>query len=335
MGSRGYPSYEERTEIVGDYIVFATVEHEQCAVNNPLDDCDGGKIHTSGRNNIGDESDFRRAVGFNPDEGIEYIDTSDYSVQAATLVILALSEQEAREALGECIENGGITPEEVDQQLVAKGETPLESYEEVDVDALPMSVVQATLMFHAHEVARASYKTTAAVIGDEIATLAEKLAKHAIEARAVGDKYAVPLSVRSYNDTTITVEDKSFCAIETGDGVWIPDDGLREEFDAQPYPEAMERARSFAEGDAKMVSDWASGNVFIVDVHAYRLQHDEDGEPIEDFDEYDGEETEYEECLGTYFGDEEAVQAMNEHFGYAKKHVEGLLPSAAESAPAP
>lgn len=321
-----YPKYEERTEIVGDYIVFGTVEYDQYGCDNPLKTMDSGEIHCGDkRESFGEPSSFRAALGYDPEYGTEYLDISDYQLPAATLVVLALKEDEAREVLTECIENGWITPSEVDDQLMAKGERPLESHDEVPVESLPLSVVQATIMFHAHEGVRQTYWKTSTTLSGPIEELAVKLKKNAIEARAYGDKYAIPLKIARYQDTQITVEaDKSFLEMQERDGLWIPGKAMREEFDALPYPEALERCREFAKSDSQMVTDWANGNVFIVEVKAYRLQHDEDGEPIEDLDEYEGEEAEWEENCHGYFGDEDAMAGFNEFFASAKAHVEGL-----------
>ena len=101
-------------------------------------------------------------------------------------------------------------------------------------------------------------------------------------------------------------------------GIWIPDEDVFGNVGNLEGDELKQKLREYCEGVLNTWNQWLSGDVWGFDLKIYRLMLDEDGDIIEDLDEYESElEPIYDESVWGFFGAEhvkEEVQSTIEHY---------------------
>lgn len=309
---------------------FADASYSEYA-SNPLDDYDSvGVIHanfSSGHGyrssgGVGDKKEFQSAVGglYKADEdGVVVSDESYYREaedeeviqKASLLVLLEASREQVAQWFAE-IQADGVEIEFDEDEDPQDYAVQLQFFIDQANDEWTTEFGDADSMPRG--------------LWSSIMDRAKALADKEVEARVVGDSYAVMLNYRDHGnygaDASVStpsssISQQGWSSLDKSDGVWLPDDHLRKELEKLPYHEAMQRALQCAEHATQLFSSWANGEVYRYDIKAYELAFDEDGEPITDKDHYIDEEPLYEDSCGDYYGEEEFKASFED----AKNHV--------------
>ena len=312
-------SDEKDVKVVGDYIIISEKTYSQ-GPRNPLDDDDyAGQLlgnfsqYRANWSSMGEKHEFRAARG-NYDHN-ECLDSSDYIEDAALLVIAETSFDEALEAI--------------------EGDWEWTDEERADVPAFRAEVMRLFAQ-HVMDERSKSWPKIPSLMWDDIVAKAEALAIAAIEARTVGNKYAVPMSLSGGNWMKLEPDPGVEISTMELDGIlWVPSKLMADDLDALPYPEAMQRAIAGAKTDGEAYADWASGNVWDIEVKVYKREFDEDEDEFSDDPDFYAD-NEFEpvfedcshECVGDDYADERLAQLLRE----AEQWVEEQEPG--EVAPA-
>ncbi len=329
-------------------IWFADVHYAADYANNPLEEYDSvGVIHANfssshgyGRSEgVGDKKEFESAVGglYKIDEdAVQVSDESYYReeadeeviLMASRLVLLEASREQMAQWFGQLLEDGV----EIEFE---EGESP-DDY-----------LVQ--LQFFLDEAGDSwttdfgSAETMPAGLWPDIMSRAQALAEKQVEARVVGDEYAVMLNYRDHGNygadanvctPSSSLSQSGWSSHNKSDGIWIPDDETRKQLEALPYYKAMALAFESAKHATELFSSWANGEVYRYDVKVYELLYDEDGEPLTDRSEYEDSEPLHEDSCGDYYGDDELKGGLSDAKAYCiKKAIETLQAQRSEVQP--
>jgi hypothetical protein len=320
-------SDEKTVEVVGEYLIVSW-RQDSSSPQNPLENDDyAGQIHGNFSDfrqhfgSIGEEHEFRSARGNLNSEG--NLQSDDYLPEAALLVIAETPFDEALEAMEEHLE--------------------WDEAQRADEASFRADVMRE-FGKHVMDQYSRSWPKIPNIMWDQIIEKAEALAMAAVEARTVGNKYAVPMSQSGHYTMTLEPDlGKDIAEMDKSDILWIPSSLAVEDLDALPYGEAMVRAVALAKSDGEAYAQWACNEVFdgFVDVYRLAFEEDDDDEPITDPDFYEdnGHEPEHSlnsyECLGSDYADQQLEALVVEAKAWVAEQEAELGPDAEAASSSP